>query len=100
VKVNSTTFAPFDISGQVSLAELSEGQQYITVYAKYNANDIIVLDQNTVYFTINTNSEQNIDSIPEFPSWSPLLITLVAVVAVAVIYRKKLHKQYQRGNYQ
>jgi len=28
--------------------------------------------------------------ISEFPSWMPLLITLVAVVAVAVIYRRKL----------
>jgi N-acetylneuraminic acid mutarotase len=35
--------------------------------------------------------------IPEFPSWTPLLITLVAVVAVIVIYRRRLHKQNQRG---
>ena len=31
--------------------------------------------------------------IPEFPSWTPLLITLVAVVVVAVVYRHKLKKQ-------
>jgi len=30
--------------------------------------------------------------IPEFPSWTPLLIMLIAVVAVAVIYRRNLHK--------
>lgn len=30
--------------------------------------------------------------VPEFPSWTPVLIMLVAVVAVAVIYRRKLHK--------
>jgi len=28
--------------------------------------------------------------IPEFPSWTPLLITLVAAVTVAVVYRRKL----------
>jgi hypothetical protein len=31
--------------------------------------------------------------IPEFPSWTPLLIMMVAVVAVAVVYRHKLKKQ-------
>jgi N-acetylneuraminic acid mutarotase len=30
--------------------------------------------------------------IPEFPSWTPLIITLVAVVAVAVIYRRGISK--------
>ena len=51
----------------------------------------------------NTNSssiliiEQNTDSIPEFPSWTPLLSTLVAVVTVAMIYRRRLHNQNQRG---
>jgi len=34
--------------------------------------------------------------IPEFPSWTPMLITLVAVVFVAVIYRHRLHKQNQK----
>jgi parallel beta-helix repeat protein len=28
--------------------------------------------------------------IPEFPSWTPLLVTLVAVLFVAVVYRKRL----------
>ncbi|HDQ05310.1 MAG TPA: hypothetical protein ENN36_01130 [Candidatus Bathyarchaeota archaeon] len=30
--------------------------------------------------------------IPEFPSWTPLLITLVAVVTLAIIYRQRLRK--------
>jgi N-acetylneuraminic acid mutarotase len=34
--------------------------------------------------------------IPEFPSWTPLLITLIAVMAVAVVYRRSLKKQNQR----
>jgi parallel beta-helix repeat protein len=44
--------------------------------------------------------ENNIDNsplmqpvvIPEFPSWTPLLIALVAVVAIAVVYRRKFSK--------
>jgi len=34
--------------------------------------------------------------IPEFPSWTPLLIMLVAVVAIIVVYRHKVDKQSQR----
>jgi N-acetylneuraminic acid mutarotase len=34
--------------------------------------------------------------IPEFPSWIPLVITLVAVVAVTIIYRPDLDNQNQR----
>jgi len=36
--------------------------------------------------------EEDVDSIPEFPSWTPLLIMLLAVVAVVLIYRRSLHK--------
>jgi len=38
-----------------------------------------------------------IGSIPEFPSWTPLLITLV-VVAVAVVYRRRLSKSQGRAD--
>ena len=34
-----------------------------------------------------------VEIIPEFQSWTPLLVTLVAVLFVAVVYRKKLAKQ-------
>ena len=38
------------------------------------------------------------DVIPEFPSWTPMLNMLIAVVAVVVIYRRKLHeKRHRRG---
>jgi hypothetical protein len=40
--------------------------------------------------------EQDIESIPEFPSWAPLLIALVAVVAMTFVYRHKLRKQSRR----
>jgi len=36
--------------------------------------------------------------IPEFPSWTPLLITLLAVVAVIVIYRRRLAKSRGGGD--
>jgi parallel beta-helix repeat protein len=37
------------------------------------------------------------DNVPEFPSWTHLLITLVAVVALAVIHRRRLTKSRLRG---
>jgi parallel beta-helix repeat protein len=55
-----------------------------------------------LYFTYYHSSKTIViigtDAIPEFPSWTPLLIALVAVVAVAIIYRQILPKKYQRGN--
>jgi len=42
----------------------------------------------------NTNEQYTpVGYIPEFPSWTPLLIMLVAVVTVAVFYRRSLHKK-------
>ena len=37
--------------------------------------------------------EQNIESIPEFPSWTPPLFTIIALVAVAIFFRDRLKKQ-------
>jgi hypothetical protein len=34
-----------------------------------------------------------VGNVPEFPSWTPLLIALVVVVAVAVVYRRKLKQR-------
>jgi hypothetical protein len=34
----------------------------------------------------------DIDGIPEFPSWSPVLVGMVALVAMMTVYRKKLKK--------
>lgn len=50
-----------------------------------------------LYFTYNHNIKTieiiGTDAIPEFPSWTPLLVTLVAVLFVAVVYRKRLAEQ-------
>jgi len=53
-------------------------------------------ERNTyIYFTFSHSTKTveiiGTDAIPEFPSWTPLLIALVAVVVVAVIYRRKLY---------
>jgi hypothetical protein len=94
-------------TGLVNLPALPEGSHNITVYVEHeypNYNKyfspfpgtVTQLYNSTVYFTISTNSEQK---IPEFPSWTPILIMLIAVVAVAVFYRHNLHKQDFKGRY-
>jgi len=68
---------------------------YITRYP--NASEVGSSGIGDTPFYINEN---NIDryplmepvTIPEFPSWTHLLIMLVVVLAVAVIYRRKLHR--------
>ncbi|PVX26219.1 MAG: hypothetical protein CW691_02100 [Candidatus Bathyarchaeum sp.] len=47
----------------------------------------ITYDHSTHLIQIYANN-----NIPEFPSWTPLLISLVAMVVVAVVYRKRLAK--------
>lgn len=58
----------------------------------------------TLHFTYSHSAKTveiiGTTAIPEFPSWTPLLITLVAVVAVAVVYRRSLRKRVQRRNEQ
>jgi len=90
-------------TGLVALPELSEGEHCLTLNVEcrlddyHGANppgapftptspgssDYVATWTHTIYFTIDA-------SIPEFPSWTPLLIALVAVLVVAVIYRRKL----------
>jgi hypothetical protein len=81
--------------GVVDLPPLSEGPHNITVHVacEYPNNNRFVNEpaitafyNSTVYFTINTNSEQQ---IPEFPSWTilPLLITATLVI---IICKKRL----------
>jgi hypothetical protein len=41
--------------------------------------------------------EQNLDSIPEFPSWTPLMIMAFAVTVIAVIYKRKIRTKSE-GN--
>ena len=41
--------------------------------------------------------EQDLESIPEFPSWTPLLIMLIVVIVVTVVYRINLKKHNRRS---
>ncbi|UCC57915.1 MAG: hypothetical protein JSW14_06005 [Candidatus Bathyarchaeum sp.] len=79
----NATFVPYIVTGGVVLPELSEGQHRITVHAKYNINNIIALDESTVYFTIGTNSEQDIPeknlTIFGFLSLGIILLTIKLV---------------------
>jgi hypothetical protein len=94
---NSFTMAL--VIGSVDLPPLNEGLHNITVYAtcEYPNNgrfpnepySITTFYDSTIYFTIDSNSQQE---IPEFFSWTPLIITLVAVVAIAVVCRGRLSK--------
>jgi len=59
-------------------------------------NDILYVMRGSPFFNLNGiysyENEQYTpaDYIPEFPSWAPLLIMLLAVLAVAVVYGRKL----------
>ena len=84
VKGNAT-FVPYIINGWAALPKLAEGSHKITVYTRYNANNIIGLDNSTSYFTIDTNFQQE---IPEFPSWTILPLVLVITLIAIGIKRK------------
>jgi hypothetical protein len=81
VTVNSTFMVPFTVTGWAVVPDLAEGTHNITVYARYTANNIIGLDNSTVYFTIDPNSKQN---IPEFPSSIVLPLLFIAALIVTV----------------
>jgi len=84
VKGNAT-FVPYIISGWAALPNLAEGSHKITVYTRYNANNIIGLDNGTSYFTIDTNLQQE---IPEFRGWIIPPFFVVVTLSVMVIKRK------------
>lgn len=80
------------ITGNTTLTGLAEGSHNIVVYANDTADNMGV--SNMIFFTIDTNLETK---IPKFPSWTPLLIMLIAVIAVAIIYRRSLHAKPREG---
>jgi len=85
--------------GLVDLPPLSEGSHNITVHVacEYPNNNrfvdapdtITAFYNSTVYFTINTNPEQQ---IPEFPSWAILPLLFIASFA-AIICKQRLLKK-------
>jgi hypothetical protein len=55
-----------------------------------------------LHFTYNHSTKTveiiGTDAIPEFPSWTPLIVTLTAVLVVAVVYRRRLTKKQGRAD--
>jgi hypothetical protein len=53
---------------------------------------IIALKPSITSLPLLVPSPKPSPAIPEFPSWTQLLIMIVAVVAITLIYRRNLHK--------
>jgi len=53
---------------------------------------IRIVGDETIYIDYHPLMEP-VPVIPEFPSWTPLWILLVTVMAVAVVYKRKIQKQ-------
>jgi len=67
----------------------------------YNGNDANGDGIGDSPYVIDENNQDNNpliepSVIPEFPSWTPLLIILIVVMVVTVVYRRSLHK-HDRG---
>ena len=78
-----------------SMIKRGTGETNRTLYINddYGTYHIMVVSSIPNYTLI---IEQDLTSISEFPSWTPLLIMLVAVIAVIVIFRRSLHKPNHR----
>lgn len=58
---------------------------------------LTLVNLNDELYAIGDNYNEKytpIDYIPEFPSWTPLLFTFIALVVVLAVYRRKLRKAY------
>jgi hypothetical protein len=66
----------------LNLSEITDGDHTLTVYT---CDSYDVETPQTVNFTVN-NQPQEI-SIPEFPSWTILLLMLIVVMILSAIYR-------------
>jgi parallel beta-helix repeat protein len=67
-------------------------------WSDYNGTDNTGDGIGDTPYVIDENNQDNYPltephAIPEFPSWAPLMVTLVAVVAVVVVYGHKLRNQ-------
>jgi hypothetical protein len=74
-----------------SIYEIASGNKTGTHYINDNAGTFYMQIDTCIIDSYTIIVEQNTDSIPEFPSWALLLVMVVAVLVIAVIYRRKLH---------
>lgn len=97
-KKGISIFSYYIITGHIALPELPEGSHNITVYARYQANNIVGLDSSTVYFTVNSGASTTTSNMSaqnsldaETPSnMSSLsventLVTVASIVAVVLV---------------
>jgi len=73
-------------------------------WSNYNGTDNDSDGIGDTPYIIDENNQDNFPLteqfiIPEFPSWAPLLIMLVAATVLAIIYKRKLHNTLSPSNY-
>jgi hypothetical protein len=92
-KVNPT------FSYLVDVSNLTNGYHKIVITVgltnNYDAIARYINKDTSIQFFVQ-NPTPTDPPIPEFPTWTPILIALVAVVAVAIFYRGKLSKSNHR----
>lgn len=90
--VNNTVHAAVNAESPVNIWDDGVTGNY---WSSYNGTDNYGDGIGDTPYIINEKNQDNCPLvnptiIPEFPSWTPLLIMLVAVMVVAVIYKRKL----------
>ena len=92
-KTNNWTICASMPTGRFStgIAVLNDKLYVIGGYTLKGGDSVDNLFPSTIFSAVN-EQYMPVETIPEFPSWTPLLIMLVAVIAVAVIYRRSIHK--------
>jgi len=89
----------FDITIYFSEAIVFDNGVEGNYWSNYNGTDNNGDGIGDTPYIIDENNQDNyplVNVIPEFPSWTPLLIMLFVLLSVAVVYRRSLHKPNHR----
>ena len=85
-------FTPWPITLPISESIWDDGKEG-NHWSNYNGTDSDGDGIGDIAYILSENNQDNyplMNIIPEFPSWTPLLIMLVAVMVVIAIYKRKL----------
>jgi hypothetical protein len=83
------------INGNTTLPELSYGSHSLTVYANDTVGRFGTSEQ--IYFTIvQETTPETQPETPEFPSWTPMLLTLIILAVAIAHYKRRLPKTQKR----